>query len=515
MARLRPRLPDAGAAGDAGAGAIPARVHLVGAGGIHMSAIGELLLRRGHEVSGSDLAETPLTRRLADLGASIDVGHAAAQLGDAELVVTTAAAGSANPELEAARERGIPVLLRAEMVARLVAERELLAVAGSHGKTTTSTLLALMLVRGGLDPLVLLGGQSRDLAALAPSGDAPRAIEPPPAGTALRDGAGRHAVLEADEYAGAFLHYSPRVAIVTSVEADHLDYYGSEQALTDAFAGFAERVVEGGTLLVCADEPGAAALGAAREAAGARVERYALDALGDAEAGWRATQLRGNRVGGLDFVVLWDGTELGRVSLRVPGRHNVLNALAALAAAMRAGVDFHRAAAAAAEFTGAHRRFEEHGEVALAGGSVALLDDYAHHPTEVRATLAAARQRYPARPLVACFQPHTYSRSAYLLEGFRGCFEGLARLYLVPTYAAREPASAGLDARALAAAIERPAASYLDDVEAAAERIAAELQPGEVFVTMGAGDVDGLLPLVRARIEARAERLSSHQETAP
>ena len=502
MARLRSRRADAR---DGDAGAIPARVHLVGAGGIHMSAIGELLLGRGHTVSGSDLADTPLTRRLRELGATIDVGHAAEQLGDAELVVTTAAAGSANPELEAARERGLPVLLRAEMVARLVANRELLAVAGSHGKTTTSTLLALMLVRGGLDPLVLLGGQSRDLAALAPSSASASGVEPLPQGTALRDGDGPHAVLEADEYAAAFLHYAPRVAVVTSIEADHLDYYGSEERLGEAFAGFAERVVEDGTLLVCADQPGAAALGAAREAAGARVERYAIDAIGDAEAGWRATQLRGNRSGGLDFVVRWDGTELGRVSLRVPGRHNVLNALAALAAAMRAGVDFHRAAAAAGEFTGAHRRFEEHGEVPLAGGAVTLLDDYAHHPTEVRATLAAARQRYPGRPLVGCFQPHTYSRSAYLLEGFRNCFEGLARLYLVPTYAAREPASAGLDARALAAEIARPAATYLDDAAEAAERIAAELQPGDVFVTMGAGDVDELLPLVRTRLESRGD----------
>jgi UDP-N-acetylmuramate--alanine ligase len=500
MARLLPRRSDASDPGEAGEGegAIPARVHLVGAGGIHMSAIGELLLGRGHELSGSDIADTPLTRRLRALGATIDVGHAAEQLGDAELVVTTTAAGEANPELQAAHERGLPVLLRAEMVARLVADRELLAVAGSHGKTTTSTMLALMLVQGGLDPLVLLGGQSRDLAALAP----PSEVEPLAPGTALRDGAGPHAVVEADEYAAAFLEYSPRVAIVTGVDADHLDYYGTEERLAEAFAGFAERVVEGGTLLVCADQPGSAALGAAREAAGARVERYAIDA----EAEWLATQLRGNRAGGLDFIVLWDGTELGRVSLRVPGRHNVLNALAALAAAMRAGVDFHRAQAAASAFTGTHRRFEEHGEVALAGGTVMLLDDYAHHPTEVRATLAAARQRYPGRPLVGCFQPHTYSRSAYLLEGFRSCFEGLARLYLIPTYAARESPSAGLDARALAAAIERPRASYLDDVGAAAERIAAELQPGEVFVTLGAGDVDRLLPRVRAQIEARADR---------
>lgn len=499
MARLLPRRQGADSPTDTRPGTIPARVHLVGAGGIHMSAIGELLLGRGHAVTGSELTASALTQRLRALGATIYIGHAASHIGDAALVVTTAAASDTNPELEAARARGIPVLLRAEMVARLVAGHELLAVAGSHGKTTTSALLALMLVHGGLDPLVLLGGQSRDLASLAPPSD----VRPPAEGTGLRDGAGKHAVLEADEYAAAFLHYAPRVAIVTSIEADHLDYYGTERQLTEAFASFAERVVEGGTLLVCADQSGAAALGADRAAAGTRVEYYGIDAVSDSEIAWRATQLRRNHEGGLDFVVRWGGTDLGRVSLRVPGRHNVLNALGALAAAMRAGVDFHRAAAAAAEFTGTHRRFEEHGDVPLAEGVVTLLDDYAHHPTEMRATLAAARQRYPGRRLVGCFQPHTYSRSAYLLEGFRSCFEGLARLYLIPTYAAREPASAGLDARGLAAEIERPAAIYLDDLEAGAERVATELEPGDVFMTLGAGPVDRLLPMVRARIQAR------------
>ena len=494
MARLLPRR----AGGRERPGPIPARVHLVGVGGIHMSAIAELLLARGHLVSGSDLAASAITRRLRVLGATVYIGHDASQIGSAELVVTTAAAGEDNPELQAARARGTRVLMRAEMVSHFVAEHELLAVAGTHGKTTTSTLLALMLVHGALDPLVLLGGQSRDLAALARPGK----VETPAQGTALRDGSGRHAVVEADEYAGAFLRYAPRIAVVTSVEPDHLDYYGTEGRLRQAFAGFAARVVEDGTLVVCADEPGAAMLGTDREAAGARVERYGIDAAG-AEVSWRATQLRRSDAGGLDFVVRWDGTELGRLSLRVPGRHNVLNALGALAAAMRAGVDFHRAAAAAAAFTGVHRRFEEHGEVALDRGVVTLLDDYAHHPTEVRATLAAARQRYPGRRLVGCFQPHTFSRSSYLLEGFRGCFEGLALLYVIPTYAAREPESAGLDGRALAREIERPAATYLEDLHTGADRVASELEPGDVFMTLGAGPVDRLLPMVRARLLAR------------
>ena len=493
MARLLPRRPGGRERGDP----FPRRVHLVGAGGIHMSAIAELLLARGHLVSGSDLAASAITRRLEELGATIYSGHDASQIGSAELVVATAAAGEENPEISAARARGIRVATRAETVARLVAGRDLLAVAGTHGKTTTATLLALMLVRGALDPLVLLGGQSRDLAALAPQG----AVAHPAPGTALRDGSGAHAVVEADEYAGAFLHYEPRVAVVTSVEPDHLDYYGTEARLREAFSGFAARVVEGGTLVVCADDPGSAALGAAREAAGSRVEGYGIAEARD--VAWRATALRLNDDGGYDFAVRWNGRDLGALSLRVPGRHNVLNALGALAAAMRAGVDFHRAAAAAGDFTGAHRRFEGHGDVTLQGEPVTLVDDYAHHPTEVRATVAAARQRYPGRRLVGCFQPHTFSRSAYLLDGFRSCFEGLARLYLVPTYAAREPASAGLDASALAHEIGRPGATYLDDLDSGADRIASELEPGDVFLTLGAGPVDRLLPMVHARLLAR------------
>ena len=271
-------------------------------------------------------------------------------------------------------------------------------------------------------------------------------------------------MVEADEYAEAFLEYEPAIALIGNVEPDHLDYYGSEQRLRGAFEAFAERVQDDGSLIVGADSPAAAAIGAARRAAGARVERFGLG--GDAE--WRATQLRPNDEGGLDATVLLEGVELGRFSLRVPGRHNVANALGALAVAMRAGVDFKRAAQAASRFTGTRRRFELLGEA----GGVTLVDDYAHHPTEIRATLAAARQRYPGRRLVGCFQPHTYSRSQYLLERFPRLLRGPRRAASsVPTYAARETPSQGLDAAALAREIENPEARYVASFEAAARAI--------------------------------------------
>jgi UDP-N-acetylmuramate--alanine ligase len=463
--------------------AIPQRVHLVGAGGMHISAIGEILLARGHIVTGSDLVASEHTRRLQAHGATIYEGHAASNLGRAELVVTTVAVHDDNPELRAARERGVPVMARAEMVQRLIADRDVLAVAGTHGKTTTTTLLALMAVQGGLDPLVLSGGDSRDL------------------GSNVREGHGRIAIVEADEYAEAFLQYTPKFALITNMEADHLDYYKTEERYLGAFGAFAERVVSDGTLFACTDNPNAAALAAARRQAGARVERYAIDA----EAEWRAVNLRGNDHGGLDCTVQLDGADLGRLSLQLPGRHNVQNALGALAMAMRAGVDFRRAAHAAAECRGAVRRFEHVADIDIDGPGfgITLMDDYAHHPTEVRATLQAARQRFPGRRLLGCFQPHTYSRSRYLLEGFRTCFEALDVLYILGTYAARESLEAGMDAEALAGEIAAPPAIYLATFEEATERIAADLKPGDVFFTIGAGNVDSLHSTLRAKLEAR------------
>lgn len=477
MVRLRAR-------SDADSPSIPERVHLVGAGGIHMSAIGQILLERGHTVTGSDLAPSEYTARLEALGGTMYEGHAAANLGRAELVVTTAAAKQDNPELVEAHRRGVPVILRAEMVQRLLADRRVLAVAGTHGKTTTSSLLALMAVRGELDPLALIGGDSREL------------------GGNARDGGGAYAVVEADEYAEAFLQYHPYLALLTNVEVDHLDYYGTEERLRGAFAAFAERVVPEGTLIVCADSPAALAIGEARRAAGARVERYTLSSSATVPAEWRATNLRLNDLGGYDFTALLEETELGRVSLQVPGRHNVANALGALAVAMRAGVDFHRAARAATEFSGARRRFELTGEAA----GVTVMDDYAHHPSEVRVTIAAARQRFAGRRLVLCFQPHTYSRSVYLLEGFRDCFEGVDALYVLRTYAAREDPSAGLDARGLAAEIASPAPTYLDSFEEALEVLPRDLRPGDVFFTVGAGSVVELGPQLLERLASGGAR---------
>jgi len=462
---------------------IPDNVHLVGAAGIHMSAIGQILLARGHQVTGSDLVTSEHTHRLEALGATIHRGHAAANLAGAELVVTTTAVAPDNPELAAARERGIPVTTRAEMVQRLIVDRDVFAVAGTHGKTTTTSLLALATVRAGLDPLVLLGGDARDL-------DDANA----------RDGKGRVAVIEADEYKGAFLQYEPHLAIVTNIESDHLDYFESEEAIRDAFLGFARRVRHGGSLLVCADSQAAALVADQRQAEGARVERYGIDRQG---LDWLAADIGANNRGGSDFTVLRTGAEVGRVSLAVPGHHNVLNATAALAAAVHAGADFGVAAQAAADFHGARRRFEVIAEVPTPDGVITVVDDYAHHPTEVRATLSAARQRFPGSRLVGCFQPHTYTRTQYLLDEFRTCFEALDALYLVPTFAARETPERGLDAHALVEAVERPPVVYVDSLDEAVDRIAGELHGGDAFFTLGAGDITEVAPRVAGLLARR------------
>ncbi|MEI6136333.1 MAG: UDP-N-acetylmuramate--L-alanine ligase [Chloroflexota bacterium] len=483
MIGLKPRQRN----GNGNGNAIPPRVHLVGAGGVHMSAIGQILAARGHHITGSDLAASDYTARLVALGVEVFIGpHDAAHLGDAQLVVATAAAKSDNPELVAARTRGVPVMLRAEMVQRLIADRDVLGIAGTHGKTTTTALVSLMAVRANLDPMMLLGGDARDLGNIN-----------------VRDGAGRLAIVEADEYAEAFLEYTPQIALITNVEADHLDYYGTEENLRAAFRKFAARVKPEGTLIVCADSPAALAIGEERRAAGARVERYSIETQPDRQTiEWHATGIRGNDRGGLDATVHLNGVELGRLSLAVAGRHNLLNALGALAVAMRAGVDFHRAAASAAEFTGTRRRFELVGEVQRPGGAITIVDDYAHHPTEVRATLLAARQRFSGRRIVACFQPHTYSRSTYLLDAFKTCFEGLDALYVLRTYEARETADRGMDAAALAAEIRHPEAQYVDSFEEATDRIVGDLRPGDVCFTLGAGDVTELGPMILERLRA-------------
>ena len=453
---------------------IPHRVHLVGLAGVHLSGIARVLTAWGHDVSGSDMRLSAVTGALAALGVTVHEGHKAEHVGDAELVVTTSAAKDDNPELVEARKRGIRVLKRAEFIATLKERRTSVCVAGTHGKTTTSGLIASMLVRAGRSPTYLVGGEVRDL------------------GTNAEPGQGDEIVVEADEYDRAFLEYKPDIAVVTNVEVDHLDIYGTAAELEKAFAQFMAQVKQDGKLIVCLDSPKLRDLVEAGDFR-ASIETYSLEQA----ATWTAHDIELLDGGRQAFDVRHEGESVGRFEIALPIRHNVANALAGIAAAHAVGLSVDQIRDTLATYGGARRRFELVGEA----GGVTVMDDYAHHPTEVADTIQAARETFPGRRLLACFQPHTYSRSEYLLEGFRTCFKGLDELLVLSTYAARESKSAGLDAEALVQEIEAPKARFVASFQDAADAAIELLQPGDVFFTIGAGDVDELGPLLTERLQ--------------
>ncbi|HLF76492.1 MAG TPA: UDP-N-acetylmuramate--L-alanine ligase [Dehalococcoidia bacterium] len=456
--------------------AIPGSIHLVGIGGAHMSAIARILLSWGHSVSGSDLRRTPLTDAVEALGARVVIGpHDAANVGEVDLVVTTSAALTTNPELAEAQRRGIPVIKRAEMVARLMAGKVGVGVAGCHGKSTTSGMVAFILREAGRDPTYLIGAELSDR------------------GSNAAAGLGEHVVVEADEYDRAFLSYHPRVALVTNVEADHLDYYKTWEAVQEAFRTFAGNVEPGGTLVLCANDAEALSL---RDYVGEAVNvvTYALDQ----RAEWRASEVV-EANGAQTFNVYHHGVLVRDFSIRLAQRHMVQNALGAIVVCVSLGLTPDEIAPALARYGGVRRRFEAVGESA----GVMVMDDYAHHPTEIAALAPASHARFPGRRIVALFQPHTYARSRYLLDGFKTCFTGFDRLFILETYAAREAIADGLTGAQLAAEITDPTPGYCETFESAAETLAAELRPGDVFFTIGAGDVDCVGPMVLDRLRAR------------
>jgi UDP-N-acetylmuramate--alanine ligase len=469
---------------------IPQRVHLVGVGGIHMSGIARILRARGHDVTGSDLYRSPVTAAVESLGVTVHEGHAAENIDEAQLLVYTSAAHDDNAEIAEARRRGIPTIKRGEMVARLAEGKQVIAIAGTHGKTTTSSLIAFILQRAGLSPTFMAGGMMVDLATSAEPGEGP------------------HFVVEADEYDAAFLNYRPHIALVTNIEPDHIDFYGSFEELQQTFRQFLTQVENNGYIVACLDSPALQACLHPLQA-GPSPGRALLPTTvgGDVtnpvhvvsyglisrEADWTAENISQKGIDTSTFMVKFQNKVWGALETHLPGVHNVSNVLGAVAVAEIIGVPRETIAEAVADFHGVRRRFELIGE---APGGITIMDDYAHHPTEVRATLAAARDRFAGRRLVALFQPHTYTRTAYLLEGFRTCFEGCDVLLIADTYAAREQPSAGMDARQLADEIEAPPAGYVGNLEQAAEAAAAVLQPGDVFFTIGAGDVEKVGPMV-------------------
>jgi len=438
------------------------KVHFVGIGGIGMSGIAELLLNLGYRVSGSDLKESDITRRLASLGGSVVVGHSAENVAaDVDVVVTSSAVRKHNPEVVAAKDRGIPVIPRAEMLAELMRLKEGVAIAGSHGKTTTTSLIATVLAHAKLDPTAVVGGKLNAL------------------GSNAKLGKGQLMVVEADESDGSFLRLSPAIAVITNVDPEHLDYYGTVEALQQAFVDFADRVPFYGLAVLCVDHPVVQHL---IPRIGKRHTTYGLSP----QAEWRADDIR-HAPFQSRFTVSHKGKQQGEVTLRMVGAHNVLNALACCAVAHELGIPFKETSEALGEFAGVQRRFTVRGEV----NGITVVDDYGHHPAEIRATLAGARASFPQRRIVCAFQPHRYTRTRDLMGEFATAFNDADSLLLTEIYAASEDPIPGVTGARLHEAVKACGhrdAAFAERAELA-RRLREKVRPGDLVITLGAGDI--------------------------
>lgn len=436
-------------------------IHFVGIGGAGLSALARVLLGRGAIVSGSDAKPSAVLRELENAGAKIFVGHAAENIVGADAVVITSAATLDNPEIAAAHLQNIPVLKRREFLREITAGYKTIAVAGSHGKTTTTAMLALILTAAGLDPTVVVGGTI------------------PEWQTNARVGKSEWFVIEADEYDYAFEGLEPFVAVVTNVDYDHPDLFPTRDAYQNVFARFMAQTRADGALVVCGDERAARALA---RSSGRAVVTYGLTA----DNVWRAVTVKPNARGGMSFQVNQGGQALGEIELATPGAHNVLNALATLAVTRLIGASFDSARATLAKFHGVGRRFQIRG--AFHGATI--IDDYAHHPTEIRATLQAARTRFPDAKIWAVFQPHTFTRTNALWDEFANAFDDADNILVTEIYAAREQNLLGLSSRALAERMRARKARFTASLEQAEIILRKELRAGDVVVTLGAGDVN-------------------------
>ena len=440
-------------------------LHLMGIGGVGMCGIAEVLLAEGLSVSGCDLADNERTRRLAELGAVVHRGHHPDHLEGVDALVVSAAVSAGEPELEAARSGGVQVIRRAEMLAELMRMRRGIAISGIHGKTTTTALIGHLLTHAGADPTVIVGGRAHFLGGHARIGAAPLLV------------------CEADEYDRSFLELTPHLAVITNLEPEHLDCYGGLEDLRSAFTTFANRTSVFGAVVVCADDPGAWEL---RRDLRRRVIGYGASA----EAEVRMTILSADS-GGTRFAVSRDGGPLGEAHLPLPGTFNALNAVAAITIGLELGLDFEILADGCAGFTGVARRFEVRGE----RRGVTVVDDYAHHPTELRAVLEATRQAMPGQRVTAVFQPHLYSRTRDFAPEFAAALLGADTVVVLPIYPARERPIEGVSAQLVvdeAVKLGHPQVLAGPPPEEALGLLEDLLHPGDVLLTLGAGDVDRL-----------------------
>ncbi len=472
-------------------------IHFVGIGGAGMSGIAEVLLNLGFQISGSDLGNNPATQRLAGLGAVVHQGHDASFIGQADVVVVSTAVAESNPEVQAARAARVPVVPRAMMLAELMRLKQGIAVAGTHGKTTTTSLTASILAEAGLDPTFVIGGKLNS------------------AGTHAALGRGEFIVAEADESDASFLYLQPVLAVVTNIDHDHMETYGQDfERLKTAFVDFLEHLPFYGTAVVCLDDPNVQAILP-------RVTKPVVTYGTHPDALVRAVDIRaaGGRMHfGVDIHPSRGRPDARRlqVELNLPGLHNVLNALAAITIAVEVGAPYPAMLKALSAFTGVGRRFQRYGEFTLAGGGTfTLVDDYGHHPVEMAATLAAARGAFPGRRLVLAFQPHRYTRTRDLFEDFVQVLSSVDALYLADVYAAGEAPIIAADGRALARAVRvlgRVEPVFVQGPAELPEALLGGLQAGDVVITMGAGSVGQVAPKLA---ELARHALPAGQGTLP
>ena len=451
-------------------------IHFVGIGGAGMSGIAEVLLNLGYRISGSDLAANAATARLAELGAEVRHAHSAENIQGADCIVTSSAVGGDNPEVIAARARRVPVVPRALMLAELMKIKQGIAIAGTHGKTTTTSLVASILAEGDLDPTFVIGGRLNS------------------AGANARLGSGEYIVVEADESDASFLNLSPMIAVITNIDADHMETYGHDFArLRQAYVDFTQRLPFYGAVVMCVDDPHVREI---MPFVSKPVVTYGLCA----EAQVRAIDVVAD-AGRMRFTVLREDLDPLDVVLDAPGVHNVQNALAAIAVATELGIGDEAIAAALAGFKGVSRRFQRHGEMPITGGGeFTLVDDYGHHPAEMAAAIAAARGAFPGRRLVLAFQPHRYTRTRDLFEDFVRVLSSVDVLLLAEVYPAGEAPIVAADGRALARAIRvmgKVEPMFIEEIAGMAQAVRDVVRPGDVVLTMGAGSIGSVAPALR------------------
>jgi len=447
------------------------RIHMIGVGGSGMSGIAEVLVNLGYEVAGSDLRASAVTARLEQRGVDVFIGHAAQNIGNADVVVSSSAVDEANPEVIAARNARIPVVPRAEMLAELMRYRHGIAVAGTHGKTTTTSLIAAIFGEAGLDPTFIIGGLVNSV------------------GSNAQLGAGRILIAEADESDASFLHLQPMVTVLTNIEADHMDTYGGDFAmLRRTFLEFLHNLPFYGVAVLCIDDPVVRSLVP-------EISRQVITYGFAEDADYRIGDMRRNGLTTAFVVQRPGGASPLPINLNMPGTHNVLNATAAVVVASDEGLPDSAMQQGLANFAGVGRRFTQMGEIAFPGGTALLVDDYGHHPTEVRATLESVRQAWPERRLVMIYQPHRYTRTRDLYEDFVAVLSGCDVLVLLDVYPAGEIAIPGADSRSLTRSIRQRGQLepiFAERIEDVPELLNSVVQGGDVIVTQGAGNVSRL-----------------------